>query len=92
MPLRQSNTRGKIAPALGPVLPTTGMPKQRCAFEGCKNILTLTSIACRCEKKFCGAHRPAESHSCSFDYRASAKDILLKTMGKPIVGEKVQIL
>jgi hypothetical protein len=68
------------------------MPKQRCAFEGCKNILTLTSTVCRCEKKFCGAHRPAELHSCSFDYKASAKDILLKTMGKPIVAEKVQVL
>lgn len=65
------------------------MPKERCAFDGCRTPLTLTSPACKCEKKFCGEHRHAESHLCSFDYRASAKDILLKTMSTAVIGQKV---
>lgn len=68
------------------------MPKERCAFVPCKAVLTLTSPACKCEKKFCGAHRHAETHSCTFDYRASGKEHLMKTMSKPIVGEKLAIL
>ena len=65
------------------------MPKERCAFATCKTVLTLTSPACKCQKKFCGAHRHAETHLCSFDYRASGKEELLKTMSKPITAEKV---
>lgn len=68
------------------------MPKERCAFDTCKTILTLTSPACKCQKKFCGMHRHAESHACSFDYRASGKELLMKTMAKPIVAEKLPIL
>jgi hypothetical protein len=68
------------------------MPKERCAFETCKRTLALTSIACKCEKKFCGAHRHAELHFCAFDYQASAKEHLMKTMSKPIVAEKLSIL
>lgn len=65
------------------------MPKERCAFATCKTPLTLTSTACKCEKKYCSAHRHAESHACAFDYRASGKEELMKTMSKPIIGEKV---
>jgi hypothetical protein len=54
--------------------------------------LTPTSIACKCEKKFCGAHRHAELHFCTFDYQASGKEHLMKTMSKPIVAEKLSIL
>ena len=68
------------------------MPKERCAFETCKNLLTLTSVACKCEKKFCPSHRHAETHFCSFDYRASGKETLMKTMAKPIVAEKLTII
>lgn len=65
------------------------MPKERCAFPSCKIPLTLTSTACKCEKKFCSAHRHAESHECAFDYRASGKEGLMKTMSKPIIAEKL---
>jgi len=68
------------------------MPNGRCAFETCKKTLALTSTACKCEKKFCSAHRHAETHFCSFDYQASGKEQLMKTMAKPIVAEKVSIL
>jgi predicted nucleic acid binding AN1-type Zn finger protein len=65
------------------------MPKERCAFPSCKTALTLTSSACKCEKKFCAQHRHAETHQCSFDYRASGKEGLMKLMSKPIIAEKL---
>jgi hypothetical protein len=68
------------------------MPKERCSFPTCKTPLTLTSTACKCEKKYCNAHRHAESHACVFDYRASGKEELMKTMSKPIVADKVAIV
>jgi len=68
------------------------MPKERCAFATCKTPLTLTSTACKCEKKYCSAHRYAESHACTFDYRASGKEELMKTMAKPIIAEKISVL
>jgi predicted nucleic acid binding AN1-type Zn finger protein len=69
----------------------TKMPK-RCMKEGCKCKLKLTDYACRCGKYFCGDHRLSEYHSCSFDYKAYSKELLLKTMSTPIVAEKVAII
>lgn len=71
---------------------TLEMPKERCAFDTCRHTLALTCVACKCEKKFCVAHRHAETHFCTFDYQASAKEHLLKTMSTPIVAQKVAIL
>jgi predicted nucleic acid binding AN1-type Zn finger protein len=68
------------------------MPKERCAFDSCKKPITLTSPACKCEKKFCAAHRHAETHLCSFDYLAAGRQALLKTLSAPIVAEKVATL
>ena len=68
------------------------MHKERCSAESCRAPLTLTSTACKCQKKFCSQHRHAESHACTFDYRASAKETLMKTIGKPVVAEKISIL
>lgn len=31
----------------------------------------LTGFTCRCGGNFCGQHRYAEEHSCSFDYKAN---------------------
>ena len=38
--------------------------KNRCAFEGCKKKLTLATVSCKCDKRFCGIHRPQERHQC----------------------------
>ena len=69
----------------------TKMPK-RCMKDGCKCKLKLTDYACRCGKYYCADHRLGETHSCTFDYRAFSKEILLKTMSTPIVKEKVAII
>eukprot|EP01129_Flabellula_baltica_P006148 TRINITY_DN2272_c0_g1_i2.p1 TRINITY_DN2272_c0_g1~~TRINITY_DN2272_c0_g1_i2.p1 ORF type:complete len:241 (+),score=68.69 TRINITY_DN2272_c0_g1_i2:42-764(+) len=59
----------------------TEMNKQkrlRCAKEGCRKRLGLTSITCRCEKKFCNLHRYAEQHDCEFEYKKHAQETLSK--------------
>lgn len=43
--------------------------KKRC-WE-CKKKVGLTAIECRCGFVFCNAHRYADQHSCSFDFKAA---------------------
>ena len=38
--------------------------KNRCAFKGCKKKLTLATVTCKCDKRFCGIHRQQERHQC----------------------------
>ena len=68
------------------------MVLERCSFEACRKKLSISTFACKCEKKFCPDHRYATDHACTFDYQLSAKQILLKTMSTPIVSQKVQII
>lgn len=63
--------------------------QKRCAKEGCRWKLKLTDYPCRCEKLFCSQHRVAETHDCTFDYKAYQKNVLLKTMSTPIVADKL---
>ena len=66
------------------------MPKELCAFDGCKKKLMLTVFACRCEKKYCDLHRHSDNHSCPFDYKANGQAVLLKTMSEAVVCRKVE--
>jgi hypothetical protein len=50
----------------------------RCGFDGCKKKLHITSVECRCNKKFCNKHFLAEKHNCTFDYKKNALDNLIK--------------
>ena len=70
--------------------PLNKMPKEKCSFAGCLAKLTLVSITCKCEKKFCNAHRPAELHSCTYDYRAAGKNELLKLMSTAVIAKKIE--
>ena len=74
-----------------PEEPSGKMPK-RCMKEDCKCKLKLTDYPCKCGKYFCQSHRLAETHTCSFDYKAYSKDILLRTLSTPIIAEKVAII
>lgn len=56
--------------------------KSRCALNGCRKKLELTAWACKCNKKFCQNHRPATSHSCSYNWRVSQQTVLNNTMLK----------
>jgi predicted nucleic acid binding AN1-type Zn finger protein len=42
----------------------------RCAAMDCRKKLKLTDMDCRCEKRFCPAHRLPETHQCTFDHTA----------------------
>jgi predicted nucleic acid binding AN1-type Zn finger protein len=68
------------------------MPKEVCSHSVCNKKLTLASIKCKCEKKFCDAHRPAEEHACAFDFRAEGKDILMRHMSTAIIGKKLEAI
>ncbi len=47
-------------------------PKQpkRCGHSECKKKLTLTDFDCKCGIRFCSAHRHAETHACTFNYKS----------------------
>jgi hypothetical protein len=49
---------------------------QRCSHVDCNKKLKLTDMACRCEKTFCGLHRHAETHNCTFDYKSYGREVL----------------
>lgn len=52
--------------------------KNRCSFEGCKKKLTIAAVTCKCEKRFCGIHRPQERHQCP----------VIKTLDKAQIMQK----
>jgi hypothetical protein len=64
----------------------------KCCADGCKKKLTLLDFACKCEKYHCPAHRHAEQHGCSYDYKQGHRDILLKYMSTPVSSKKVEIV
>lgn len=58
----------------------------------CKKKLGLLGFECRCKKQFCAFHRAAEEHKCTFDFKAAAKNELLKYMSSPVIAEKISII
>jgi len=71
---------------------TSKMPKVKCPAEGCHMKIRLVDVACKCEKTYCPKHRHPEEHACTFDYRASAKEVLLKYMSTPVVASKIEAI
>lgn len=71
---------------------TSKMPKVKCPAEGCHMKIRLVDVACKCEKTYCLKHRHPEEHACTFDYRASAKEVLLKYMSTPVVASKIEAI
>eukprot|EP00741_Cyanophora_paradoxa_P022454 tig00021489_g21680.t1 len=49
----------------------------------CNKKIGLTGFKCRCNYVFCGEHRYSDKHSCTFDYKTMAKDLLAKA--NPVV-------
>lgn len=60
--------------------------KTRCAE--CKKKLGLTGIECRCGHVYCGTHRIAEKHSCTFDYKSYGRQNIAKT-NERVVAESL---
>lgn len=50
--------------------------KSRC--WNCKKKVGLTGFECRCGFTFCGSHRHADQHACSFDFKSHDRAVLDK--------------
>jgi hypothetical protein len=64
-------------------VPSTGVPKRdlkRCGLPDCKRKLMLTDLECKCGHRYCGLHRHAEEHKCTFDYKQHGLAHLSTTM------------
>ena len=48
--------------------------KKRC--QSCNKRVRLLGFECRCGYVFCGDHRYAEKHSCTFDYKKMEREAL----------------
>jgi hypothetical protein len=72
-----------------PSKPEEPVKPKRCQHDGCKVKLMLADFACRCKSFYCSQHRFAESHKCTFDYKASGKDLLTKQM-PTVNGSKLE--
>ena len=59
--------------------------KSRC--WQCKRKVGILGIECKCGFIFCGNHRYAEAHSCSFDHKGTHKKKLRKE-NKAVVASK----
>jgi predicted nucleic acid binding AN1-type Zn finger protein len=42
----------------------------------CRKKVGLTGFTCRCGHLFCGQHRYAEAHACTFDYKSAGRQAL----------------
>ena len=51
---------------------------KKCSFQGCKKKISITSMKCRCKKKFCEKHRLPEQHECSYDFKKNRETDLIK--------------
>ncbi|KAL8166736.1 hypothetical protein V2J09_008235 [Rumex salicifolius] len=49
----------------------------------CRKRVGLTGFKCKCGTTYCGTHRYAEQHSCTFDFKALGKDAISKA--NPVV-------
>lgn len=49
----------------------------------CRKRIGLTGFKCRCGNTFCGVHRYAEKHSCSFDFKSAGREALARA--NPVV-------
>ncbi|KAK7330710.1 hypothetical protein VNO77_24908 [Canavalia gladiata] len=72
--------------------PSAGQAKEskavnRCGY--CNKRVGLTGFICKCGTTFCGTHRYPEKHECSYDFKTSGRDAILKA--NPIVkADKIQ--
>ena len=64
---------------------------KRCMGLDCSKKLGLTDFACKCNGWFCSAHRYAEAHSCTHDFKSSGQDLLKGQLVK-VAAEKVEKL
>ncbi|RZR88998.1 hypothetical protein BHM03_00016651 [Ensete ventricosum] len=86
-PPHASSSASAVAPPAGnarapPALasPAAAGPS-RCAM--CRKRVGLTGFRCRCGATHCGAHRHAEQHGCTFDFKAAGREAIARA--NPVV-------
>ena len=78
--LSTSNDRGARITSGG----NRSKKKKTLRCSDCRKRINITNMfICRCEKTFCAKHRHAESHCCTYDYKADGKKYLEKA--NPII-------
>jgi len=60
--------------------------RSRCAE--CKKKVGLTAVECRCGNVYCGSHRIAEKHACTFDYKSFGRESIQKA-NERVVAESL---
>jgi len=76
------------SPSVSPSKPQ--VDKSRCAE--CKKKVGLTGIECRCGHVYCGVHRMAEKHACTFDFKSFGRKNIEKANEKVVaqsLGDKL---
>jgi AN1-type zinc finger and ubiquitin domain-containing protein 1 len=63
----------------------------RCIAADCKKKLVFSDFACRCGPRFCVAHRAAEDHKCTYDWKNEGKKILTTTLAGCVNGKVERI-
>nr|XP_045605312.1 AN1-type zinc finger protein 4-like isoform X1 [Procambarus clarkii] len=78
---------GKVSVASSHLPPFTprrkGRLKQKCQ-QCSKRLGVATTYECRCGGIFCAQHRYAETHTCTYDYRAAGRNFI--QMSNPLVA------
>jgi len=76
------------------MLDTQATPKNpnRCYHAECKAKLHLSDMACKCGHRFCGKHRYAEEHNCSFDYKQATVRTLSTSMVKCVASSLKEVI
>jgi hypothetical protein len=87
-------TAAAVAAAIAEATPSQDAPppaKTPSRCQQCRKKVGLTGFKCRCGLVFCGQHRYAEVHCCTFDYKTLERQKLAEN--NPLVqASKVQKL
>ncbi|KAG5176557.1 hypothetical protein JKP88DRAFT_335451 [Tribonema minus] len=70
--------------------PAVQLNKARCF--GCNKKVGLTGMACRCGYVYCSKHRYPEEHACTYDFKASERTQLAKTVVGGGAFSKVDVI
>ncbi|GBF99569.1 hypothetical protein Rsub_12194 [Raphidocelis subcapitata] len=62
------------SPEASPAGEAGGKASTRC--QQCRKKVGLTGFKCKCGQLFCGSHRYAEAHACTFDYKTAEREKL----------------
>ncbi|PSR91541.1 Zinc finger A20 and AN1 domain-containing stress-associated protein [Actinidia chinensis var. chinensis] len=58
-------------------------PKVANRCSSCRKKVGLLGFRCRCGETFCGVHRYAEKHNCTFDFKTVGREAI--AMANPVV-------